>query len=69
MYVHIIYSVYVEQRNHHPDSKTRDQGPVLRKRHKETNQNRQVGKQRDRQNSCKWGEKLLAYVFNCSEYS
>lgn len=53
-YTHNLYSVYIEWRNHHPDSTTGDHGPVLSKLRKETNQNRQLGKREDRQNSFKW---------------
>jgi len=53
MYMHNLYGVYIERRNHHPDSTTGNHGSVVRKLHKETNPNRQVGKQQDRQYSCK----------------
>lgn len=48
-----------EQRNHCPDSAGGDQDPVLREAHKETNQNKQVEKQKDRH---RVGKKPLAYI-------
>lgn len=48
MYTHIVYNVCTEQRNHCPGSTVGDQDPVLREVDKETNQNKQVEKQKDR---------------------
>lgn len=48
MYAHIVYNMCTEQRNHHPYSTVGDQDAVLREVHKETNQNKQVEKQKDR---------------------
>lgn len=59
VYTHTVYNVYAEQRNHCPDSAGGDQDPVLREAHKETNQNKQVEKQKDRH---RVGKKPLAYI-------
>lgn len=48
IYTHTVYDVYTEQRNPHPDSTVGDQDPVLREVQKETNQNKQVEKQKER---------------------
>lgn len=47
MYTHIVYNVCTEQRNHRPGSTVGDQDAVLREIHRETNQNKQVEKQKD----------------------
>lgn len=67
MYTHTVYNVYTEERNHPPESTVGDQDPLFREVHKETNQNKQVEKQKDRHRVEK--KTLLAYIFHSSKYS